>query len=189
MEDNVSLMDMIGNALDLTLQNTGDLYILYDNFGKMNLSFLGDMYVPIIIDAETGQNYDYESSIDENTYNRIKLVRDNEETGRRDVYIAQDSSHMNDWGMLQYFDTLQEGENGQAKADALLKLYNKVTKTLTIKDACGDSRVRGGSLIVVQLDLGDVKLQNLMLVEKCVHKYGESKHTMDLTLSGGDFSA
>ena len=80
-------------------------------------------------------------------------------------------------------------KNGQAKADALLKLYNKVTKTLTIKDACGDSRVRGGSLIVVQLDLGDVKLQNLMLVEKCVHKYGESKHTMDLTLSGGDFSA
>ena len=37
VEDNVSLMDMIGNALDLTLQNTGDLYILYDNFGKMNL--------------------------------------------------------------------------------------------------------------------------------------------------------
>jgi hypothetical protein len=49
--------------------------------------------------------------------------------------------------------------------------------------------VRGGSLVVVQLDLGDVKLQNLMLVEKCVHKYGESKHTMDLTVSGGDFSA
>lgn len=46
--------------------------------------------------------------------------------------------------------------------------------------------MRGGSLVVVQLDLGDVKLQNLMLVEKCVHKYGESKHTMDLTVSGGD---
>ena len=45
---------------------------------------------------------------------------------------------MNDWGILQYFDTLQDGENGQAKADALLKLYNKATKTLTIKDACGD---------------------------------------------------
>ena len=93
------------------------------------------------------------------------------------------------WGILQYFDTLQKGENGQAKADALLQLYNKETRTLTIKDAAGDSRVRGGSLVVVQLDLGDVKLQNLMLVEKCVHKYGESKHTMDLTVSGGDFSA
>ena len=189
VEDNVALMDMISNALDQTLQNTGDLYILYDSFGKLNLSFLGDMYVPIVIDAETGQNFDYESSIDENTYNRIKLVYDNEDAGKREVYIAQDSSNINKWGILQYFDTLQDGENGQTKADALLKLYNKETRTLTIKDAAGDSRVRGGSLVVVQLDLGDVQLQNLMLVEKCVHKYGESKHTMDLTVSGGDFSA
>ena len=189
VEDNVSLLDMISNALDQTLQNTGDLYILHDDFGKLNLSFLGDMYVPIMIDAETGQNYDYESSIDENTYIRIKLVYDNEDAGKREVYIAQDSSNINRWGILQYFDALQKGENGQAKADALLQLYNKETRTLTVKDAAGDSRVRGGSLVVVQLDLGDVKLQNLMLVEKCVHKYGESKHTMDLTVSGGDFSA
>ena len=189
VEDNVSLLDMISHALDQTLQNTGDLYILHDDFGKLNLSFLGDMYVPIMIDAETGQNYDYESSIDENTYNRIKLVYDNEDAGKREVYIAQDSSNINRWGSLKYFDALQKGENGQAKADALLQLYNKETRTLTVKDAAGDSRVRGGSLVVVQLDLGDVKLQNLMLVEKCVHKYGESKHTMDLTVSGGDFSA
>lgn len=187
-EDNKTLLDMIGNALDITLQNTGNVYILYDSFGKMNLSFLGDMYVPIIIDAETGQDFDYESSIDSDTYNRIKLIYENEETGKRDVYISQDSAKMNEWGVLQYFDKLKEGENGQAKADALLQLYNKAVKTLTIKDACGDSRVRGGSLIFVQLNLGDVKLQNLMLVEKCTHKYYESKHTMDLTLSGGDFS-
>lgn len=189
VEDGETLLDMIGNALDLTLQNTGNLYILYDNFGKMNLSFLGDMYVPIIIDEETGQNLDYESGIDSDTYNQIKLVYDNEDAGTREVYIAKDSSRINDWGMLQYFEKLQEGENGQIKADALLQLYNKPTKTLTIKDACGDSRVRGGSLVVVKLNIGDVKLQNLMLVEKCTHKYTESGHTMDLTLSGGDFSA
>ena len=39
VEDNVSLLDMISNALDQTLQNTGDLYILHDDFGKLNLSF------------------------------------------------------------------------------------------------------------------------------------------------------
>lgn len=188
VEDNETLLDMIGNALDLTLQSTGNLYILYDDFGRLQLSHLSDMYVPIVIDSETGQNYAYESGIDSGTYNRIKLVYDNEETGKREVYISQDSSRINDWGVLQYFDTLQDGENGQMKADALLQLYNKPTKTLTIKEACGDSRVRGGSLIVVQLELGDVSIRNLMLVEKCTHKYGESSHTMDLTLSGGDFS-
>ena len=83
---------------------------------------------------------------------------------------------------------MQEGENGDAKAAALLQLYNKPVRRLSIKDACGDSRVRGGSLIAVQLEMGNINLQNLMLVEKCTHKYGESKHTMDLVLAGGDFS-
>ena len=53
-------------------------------------------------------------------------------TKKRDVYITQDSSNINKWGILQYFDTLQKGENGQAKADALLKLYNKKTRNLKI---------------------------------------------------------
>ena len=145
------------------------------------------MYVPIVIDAETGQNFDYETTIDSDTYNCVKLVYDNEEQGEREIYMARDSGNINRWGLLQYFDKLQEGENGEAKAAALLSLYNKETKSLTIRDACGDSRVRGGSLVVVQLDLGGTKIQNLMLVEKCVHKYGESEHTMDLTVSGGDF--
>lgn len=188
VEDNTSLLDIIGNALDLTVQNTGNMYILHDDSGKLNLTFLGDMYVPIVIDAETGQNFAYESSIDSDTYNKIKLVYDNEEAGKREVYIAQDSNRINAWGMLQYFDTIQKGENGQAKAAALLQLYNKPTKTLSIKGVAGDSRVRGGSLLYVQLDLRAAKIQNLMLVEKCTHKYGESTHTMDLTLVGGDFS-
>ena len=91
--------------------------------------------------------------------------------------------------ILEYFDALQKGENGQVQSDGVCRSYMNASGTPTVKDAAGDSRVRGGSLVVVQLDLGDVKLQNLMLVEKCVHKYGESKHTMDLTVSGGDFSA
>ena len=81
-----------------------------------------------MIDEETGQNFDYTSSIDENTYNKIKLTYDNKDTGKRDVYITQDSSNINKWGILQYFDTLQKGENGQAKADALYKsLYGPIT--------------------------------------------------------------
>ena len=105
------------------------------------------------------------------------------------MYIAQDSSNINRWGILQYFDTLQEGENGQAKADALLSLYNKKTRSLRITNALGDNRVRAGSMIVVNLDLGDVKLKNFMLVEKCKHTYKESEHWMDLTLRGGEFIA
>lgn len=195
IEENTSLFEMIENALDLELTNLGNMFILYDDFGKLTLKFLGDMYVGdnssgyLCIDEDTGQNYDYTSSIDDSTYNRVKLTYDNEETGKREVYIAQDSSNINRWGILQYFDTLSKGENGQLKADALLSLYNKKTRKLKITDAIGDNRVRAGSMVLVNLDLGDVKLKNFMLVEKCKHTYKESEHWMDLTLRGGEFVA
>ena len=142
-----------------------------------------------MVDEETCETFDYTSSIDDNTYNKIKLTYDNEETGKREVYIAQDSSHMNAWGVLQYFDTLQKGENGQAKADALLKLYNSKTRNLKIVNALGDTRVRAGSMVVINLALGDMNLKNFMLVEKVKHTFKLDEHFMDLTLRGGEFIA
>ncbi len=194
VEENTSLFDMIENALDLTLQNRKEMYILYDDFGKITLKNIASMRVGEadrywMIDEETGENFDYTSSIDDHTYNKIKLTYDNDKTGKREVYIAQDSGHMNEWGILQYFDTLQKGENGKRKADVLLELYNKKTRNLKIKNAMGDNRVRAGSLIIVNLNLGDIKLKNFMLVESCKHTYKEGEHWMDLTLRGGEFIA
>lgn len=189
VEDNVTLFDMIQNALDLTLENQKYMYVMYDDFGRITLKGLDNMRLNLLIDEETAETFDYSSSIDEQTYNRVKLVFDNDQTGQRDVYIAQDSSHINAWGVLQYYDTLQEGENGQTKVDALLELYNKKTRKLSIQNAIGDCRVRAGTMLPVIMDLGDVKLKNLMLVEKCQHKFKLDEHFMDLTLRGGEFIA
>lgn len=194
VESNTTLFDMIQNALDLTLQNKKKMYVMYDNFGKITLKELGDMKVGnynkyLLIDEETGENFDYTSSIDDNTYNKVKLTYDNNKTGKREVYIAQDSKNMNSWGVLQYYETLQEGENGKAKSDALLSLYNQKTRNLSIKNVCGDTRVRAGSLVIVQLNIGDMKINSWMLVEKCKHEFKESQHLMTLTLRGGEFVA
>ena len=192
VEENTSLFDMIENALDLTLQNNKEMFVLYDDFGKLTLKNISSMYVGkndsyLLIDEETGENFEYTSSIDSDTYNKIKLTFDNEDTGKREVYIAKDTSHINEWGVLQYFDTLSKGENGQAKADALLKLYNAKTRNLRITNAVGDVRVRAGSMVAVKLDLGDVKVSNFMLVEKVKHTFKLDEHFMDLTLRGGEF--
>ncbi len=193
VEDNTPLFDMIENALDLELANLGNMYILYDDFGRLTLKFMGDMYVGdnasgyLCIDEDTGENYEYSSSIDNETYNKIKLAYDNDNTGKREVYIAQDGGHINEWGMLQYFGTLSKGENGQAKADALLQLYNKKARSLKITNALGDTRVRAGSMVLVNLDLGDIKMRNFMLVERCRHIFKLDSHFMDLTLRGGEF--
>ncbi len=113
VEENTSLFEMIQNALDLTLQNTGEMFVFYDDFGKLTLKHLSSMAVGspgayLMVDEETGENFEYTSSIDDNTYNRIKLTYDNDNTGFREVYIAQDSGNINKWGILQYFDTLKD---------------------------------------------------------------------------------
>ncbi len=186
-ESNQALFDIILNALDETIQYKKEMYVLYDDFGQICLKNLERMKVGLIIDEETAQNFDYQSSIDTDTYNKVKLVYDNEKTGKREVYIAQDTSNMNKWGVLQYFDTIDEKTNGAVKAKTLLNLYNQKTRNLEIKNAIGDIRVRGGSLIIVNLDLGDVKLQNFMLVEKAKHTFKNGEHFIDLTLRGQDF--
>lgn len=193
-EMDASLFDMIQNALDITLVNTKQMFILYDNFGSLTLKNIANMYVQndngtyLMVDECTGENFEYTSSIDSNTYNKIKLYRDDAESGKRQVYgILQDGANINKWGVLQYCDTVSEGENGEAKAEALLSLYNKKTRNLRITNAFGDVRVRAGSLLVVSLNLGDMKVENFMLVEKVKHTFKNEEHFMDLTLRGGEF--
>lgn len=186
-EDNSTLFDIILTALELTVTNKKTLYVLYDDFGKLTLKSLESMKTTILINEETGENFEYTSSIDDSTYNQIKIQYDNEETGKKETFIAKDSSHINDWGLLQYYDTVKNVENAQAKADALLDLYNAKTRNLKIKNAFGNIDVRAGKMVVVVLNLGDIEVGNYFLVETCKHTFKNDEHFMDLTLRGGEF--
>jgi len=53
----------------------------------------------------------------------------------------------------------------------------------------GDPRVRAGSMVVINLALGDMNVKNFMLVERVTHKFKLDEHFMDLTLRGGEFIA
>lgn len=147
------------------------------------------MKLNLLIDEETGENFSYESSIDEQTYNKIKLAYNNEKTGKRELFIAQDGSKMNQWGVLQYFEEVQTKTGASAKADALLKLYDQKTRKLTIQNAFGDVRVRAGSAVVVALNLGDIVTNNYMVVNKVTHTFRGDEHMMELDLIGGEFIA
>ncbi|MCC0634194.1 C40 family peptidase [Clostridioides sp. ZZV15-6388] len=189
VEENKTLFDMILTALDDTLREKKEMYVLYDDFGRITLKNVASMKLDAVMNNDVIEDFDYNSSIDSDTYTKIKLVRDNEESGKRDVYIAQDSAHMRSWGILQMFETvdknMSEAEIKQ-KCDILLKLYNKKTKSLSLKNVLGDIRVRAGCLIPVFLNLGDIELQNYMLVEKVKHTFENNSHFMDLTLVDGD---
>ena len=171
--------------MDITLENKKKLYVLYDDFGKLTLKDIESMRVNLLIDESSGENYNFSSGIDGSTYNQIKVVYEDETTGKREIYITKDSSNINRWGLLQYFETIDEKVNGQAMVDALIELYNKKENNLTLNNIVGDVRVKAGTSVLIQLDLVDFKVQHWMLVERAVHRFKKDEYFMDLALRGG----
>lgn len=186
IEDEQTLIDMINAALDATLRNVGKLYVLYDDFGKIALKDIEDMRLDMILDQEVASDFKFDSSIDSNSYNRIKLIFKNDKGEVKTSFVKNDSTNENKWGILQYFDVLKEGENGDAKATALLKLYNKKERAFTADGVLGDLRVRGGSSIIVQIRIGTIVIQNYMVVDSVSHRFEDNEHFMNLKLRGGD---
>lgn len=199
VEDNVTVFDIIGNAIALTWEGIKKNYILYDDVGKLTLKDIEDesLRLNLLICDETAEDFDYTSTIDENTYNRVMLIQEDHKTGKRQIYIAPQDEHefvasenIKKWGVLQYFDTMsgKEAANPQDKANNLLELYNSVTRTLTISNAFGDVRVRAGRSLLCKLELGDVSLSQYMVVTNCRHTFDNDHHYMTLRLKGGEIN-
>ena len=71
-----------------------------------------DMISPVVIgERSLLTEYEYKTDIDEQTYNSVKLARPNEDTGRWEVVIAEDSANIGQWGLLQLYQTVDEDVN------------------------------------------------------------------------------
>jgi hypothetical protein len=193
-EDNQTLFDIINTALTLTTTAKGTIYTLYDEYGKMALKSMKNMRLDLLICDESGEDFDYTSSIDTSTYNKIKVTYDNETSGKREVFIAQSGENINKWGILQYYESISGDSKtdvnairtaAKIKADTLLTLYNAKTRSMSFKNLFGDTRARAGSSVYVHINLGDILLKNYMLVNKATHVYSKDTHFMDLELIGG----
>lgn len=183
VEENTSALDIVLSALEDTLANTGDMFVLYDDCGKICLRNCSNMATKVLIMEDTAENFDYSSSIDDETYNSIFLYYKNDDNTIQ-PYTASNASTIKQWGLLRYFEEVKNKTIAQNKANMLLKLYNRKTRELTISNAFGSTEVRGGTLIPVKLNLGDIVTNNYMLVEKATHKFYKDHYTMDLTLEG-----
>lgn len=183
VEDGQKLIDIIDKALALTLINSGLNFVMYDDFGRLTLRNIEELVTPIYIgDDSLLYNYDYKRSIDSDTYNKIKLYQDNKDTGKREVYIAQDSANIARWGVLQLYQSADENMNAaQIKelANTLITLKNRETKTLRL-ECIGDLRVRAGSYVPVVIE--KYGINQPFIVEECVHRWDGVNHTMTLDL-------
>lgn len=184
LHENKSAFDIALDAIEETLTNTGAMFVLYDDCGKLCLKNSANMVSNNLIFEDSAENLDYSSSIDDETYNSVVLYYKDDDN-KIQVYSASNQSNMQSWGTLRYFEEVKNKTIAQNKANELLKLYNKKTRELKITGAFGVIGVRAGTLIPVRLNLGDVKVNNFMLVEKVTHNFDAGHHTMDLTLEGG----
>lgn len=193
VEDNKSYLDMILTAMQLTVQNGGKEYILWDNFGEIALHDTEFFKIPLIISNSTAQDFSFEISIDSETYNQIKLFRETDD-GSREVFVKNDPGTIGRWGLLQTSETLGKDENGDVKATEMLSQSNRRKATLSVSNAFGDIRVRGGSVVHVEIDTfvdmgfsyAQGKTTNMwMMVKEVTHHFDSGIHTMDLDLTGG----
>ena len=182
-KENISALDIALDVLEETLLNTGNMFVLYDDFGKINVKNCANMISTTLIYEQSAENFDYSSSIDDETYNNIVLYYKGDDNTIQ-IFTASSEARIREWGTLRYFEEVDNPTSAQNKANALLNLYNKKTRELTIDGAFGDVTVRGGTLIPVKLNLGDISVNNYMLVEKVTHKFNKDHYTMDLTLEG-----
>ena len=125
----------------------------------------------------------YKTDIDSQTYNSIKLARPNEETGRADVVIAQDSATIAQWGLLQLYQSVDGDVNTaqmQAQAQASLEYYNRRMRTLKVS-SLGVPGLRAGNMVLMRIQgLGDIDLDQYLLLEKVTHTWENDVHTMEL---------
>lgn len=183
LEENISAIDIISTALEETLLNTGNMFVLYDDFGKLTVKNVSEMKSSTLIYEDSAENFDYSSSIDDETYDSIVLYYKNEDNSMK-VFNAYSPSKISEWGTLRYFEEVKNPSIGKNKANNLLNLYCRKTRELKISGAFGDVEVRGGTLIPVKLNLGDIETNNYMLVDKVTHIFDYDHYTMDLTVSG-----
>lgn len=73
VEENISALDIVLNTLEETLLNTGKMFVLYDNFGKLTLKNVETMVSETLVFEESAEDFEYSSSIDDETYNSIVL--------------------------------------------------------------------------------------------------------------------
>lgn len=187
IEDNKALGDIIQRAIDFTLQGTGKRFLIRDEFGYLCCRDISKLVTNVVIgDQSLLTDYGYNESIDSDTYNGVKLYKDNKDTGKREVYVIKDSNNIKRWGMLQMFQSIDENvtdAQAREKASQLLSLHNKVYRTLTLQ-CKGVLDLDVGNGIRLQLtDIPEVEFNQNALITKIDDKYENGLHTMDLEVA------
>lgn len=178
------------------------IYTLYDDCGTLCYKSIDNMKEehPLVIDKTALENFSYKTSLDDETYNRVLVYWDDNEgsttktkktsdeardtTNSISYEDEEDKSNIEAWGVLQLTQKIDSSvANPQDHAKKLLEIHNKKTRELTLEGVLGDPKIRAGSSVILDLNLGDMKAQQYAFVTKARHTFENKFHTMDLDVT------
>lgn len=189
IHDNKTLYEMVQDGIDRTLMNTKKLYTIRDNYGVLEFNDIKNLDSGLVIgDDSLLEDFDYTSSIDEKTYNKILLYSDHTKKKQRSIHVypsSYDKTNIGKWGLLQFVDKIPNGLNdaqARQQAESLLQLYNTPSYNLGLQ-AIGDLRVFAGATIYVKIsDITDITVDEKIIVTSCIHNFKNNEHKMKMSV-------
>lgn len=184
IHDKKTLYQIIERGIQLSNIAENAQFFIKDEFGTLIWSEIS--YEKTNVQLGGGSmltQYKYEKSIDDDTYNQIKLYRDNENTGKRDVWMVYDSNNIQKWGILQYLEKADDNLNSaqiRQKAENYLKVKNRETETLKLT-AEGIKELTAGKGIKFVLERE--KIDKWMWIKSATHTFTKYEHTMELEVA------
>lgn len=176
-------LDIVYSGIDDTVLNKGKKYALRDEEGYITLRDVEDLQLDLVLgDESLVYDFSYEKSIDDEFYNQVKLVSPNETSGKLDPYIVKDSDSISSYGLLQYYQKLDNNTNASKikdMADQLLGLYNHEVESLSL-NCLGDTSIRAGTSFYGLIS--DIDLSRRLIVKEVTHDFLPI-HTMKLEVS------
>lgn len=184
-KENAECLDVVEYGLQVTQYNTGRTFVFYDEFGKLSLREAKNMMSNVLIgNGSVLTEYSYKSDIDSDTYNQVKLVRPNKETGQGDTYIFNDNTTIKKWGLLQKYEKVDENLNEaqiSQQGNIMMAYYNRVLKTISVDGVGGVPGLKAGAMAMFKIkDVPELSTGLFLLLDKVKHTFTDGEHTMSI---------
>lgn len=184
-KENTECLDIIEYGLQVTQYNTGRTFVFFDDFGKLNLRESKNMMSDILIgNGSIITDYSYKSDIDSDTYNQVKLVRPNKETGQGDTYVFSDQTTIKKWGLLQKYEKVDENLNEaqiNQQGNIMMAYYDRVLKTISVDGVGGVPGLKAGAMAMFKIkDIPELSNGYYLLLDKVKHTFSDADHTMSI---------
>lgn len=190
IENKHTYYSMLEDAINETRTGSSQRFAFWDNYGTLEMFNLNRQITRLVIgDESLMSDYDYEVSI-EDTANSVKVLREDKDKGKREIYTEKDNKTIEKWGKLQIVETISDADlnASQLKQIAKDKLKERNKETVTISmQAISNLEIRAGKLFtwrnsdLTRDTFNGVKIghETLVLVTQCTHSLDETA-MMDL---------